>query len=223
MAGPAPLGELYKATWSGTLGTSEEFVYSRWCTAGVATPEADVATTLSGSVTAMLATAVTAGPVPTLATAWPSHVAWTQLKVSHWDMATDKLVAGSSPAYVMLTDVASGATGSGMPFQCSLAVTTRSVLAGRRKYNRFYLPGPTVFTTDGQGSLQPSVADAIALWCHLDITSAAAAATPVAFVNWNPPGSTGRHAILDIYLGHRVDTIRRRRNELVEGRTVDTL
>jgi len=223
MAGPAPLGELYKATWSGTLGTSEEFVYSRWCTAGPATPEADVATTLLGSITAMLATTVISGPVPSLATAWPSHVAWTQLKISHWDQATNKLVAGSSPHYEPLTDVASGSTGAGMPFQCSLAVTTRSALAGRRKYNRFYLPGPQVFTTDGQGSLQSSVADAISLWLHFDITSAAVAATPVSFVNWNFGAPTERNRIVDTYLGHRIDTIRRRRDELVEGRTIDVL
>jgi hypothetical protein len=223
MSGPAPLSGLYKATWSGTIGTEEIFSYSSWWTAASTFIQEDIADVLSGDVTDMLGQAVTAGPIATLAQGFPEYVAWTQLKVAPWNPATDKLYSGETPAYRVLTDVGTGDETGGMPYQVALAMTTRSVVSGRRKYNRFYLPVVTHFCTDGHGVLQTTVADAFVLWRHLNITARAADTPSVHAVNYNPGLTPFAHAIEDIYLGRRLDTIRRRRNTAPEPRTIDAL
>lgn len=231
MATRPPGQYLFKASWSGTIGADEEFVYSRWVT-----NDLDDGATVSGDldtlVSVMFLYAVTgSSPVSTLGPSWPSHVAWTQLKVSPWDPATNKLKAGREPTYTILTDTPGGSTSSGLPYQCSVAVTTRSQVAGRRKYNRFYLPVQVQQITDGQGVLQPAVADSLAAYFGVEIeTTADDSAGGTTFVNFNPGTSNGvpthaagTWAIEDVYLGHRVDTIRRRRNQAPEGRSVQPI
>ena len=227
MSARPALANLMKVTWSGTIGTEEIFAYSRWATMSTDDPGA-AALILQDEITVMLAFGVTGGPVSTLTSAWPSHVAWTQLKVSPWDAALNKLKAGRTPSYIVLTDTATGSTGSGMPYQCAIGVTTRSVQAGRRKYNRFFLPCPVNNITDGHGVLQDSVATSIAQFFEVGIEDYADAHELV-FVNYNP-GTTpdlgaaaGCHEIQDVYLGKRIDTIRRRRNEAPEGRQINPI
>lgn len=231
MSSRPPQQFLFKATWSGTIGADEIFVYSRWVTNHL-DDEILVAADLSDLIGVMLDYAVTgSSPVATLGPSWPSHVAWTQLKVSPWDPATNKLKVGREPAYQILTDTPTGSTGSGMPYQCSVAVTTRSEVSGRRKYNRFYLPVQVNNITDGQGVLQPAVADAMAAYFSVEIsTTADDTSEHTTFVNFNPGTSNGNptwaagtHPITDVYLGHRVDTIRRRRNEAPEGRSIEPI
>lgn len=231
MATRAPRQFLFKASWSGTLGSDEIFVYSRWVTNDGDDAPA-VVSDLDTLVSVMFDFAVTgSSPVATLGPSWPSHVAWTQLKVSPWDPALNKLKAGREPAYAILTDTPTGSTGSGMPYQNSVAVTTRSTLAGRRKYNRFYLPVQVNNVTDGKGLLQPAVADAMAAYFAVEIeTTADDSATNTTFVNYNhgttngnPSEAAGCWPIEDVYLGHRVDTIRRRRNEAPEGRSIEPI
>ncbi len=218
-----PLALLWKATWSGTIGADEIFSYSRFVTTNTSTDESFI-DELADDVTAMLGQSVTGGPFLTLTSAFPSHVHWTQLKVSPWRADTNKWdPSRGDPRYVVLTDIPTGSTGSGMPYQIALAVTSRSTLAGRRKYNRFYLPTLVISATDGQGVLQSMVADAFAEWAALTITAGAAADDPVVYVNYNPGTTPTTHAIEDIYLGHRMDTIRRRRNQAPEGRTIATI
>jgi hypothetical protein len=101
-------------------------------------------------------------------------------------------------------------------------MTTRSAVAGRRKYNRFYLPTLTVQATDGHGLLGVEEANAFVLWLHLNITARAAQGHHAA--NFNPGfGTPPMHQILDIYLGRRLDIIRRRANKQPEPRVIDTL
>lgn len=223
MAAKTPRQFLFKASWSGTLGSDEIFVYSRWVTSAV-DDAALAAAAIHLDVTDMLGTAVVAGPAPTLSACFPSHVHWTQLKVSPWQPHDNKLIPGRGPALLVLTDVPTGSTGLGLPYQIATALTTRSQLPGRRKYNRFYLPPLVQSTTDGHGVLQASISSAFTSWLQLNITARDAAG--YTYVNYNPgtPGFDPAAAeatwpIVDIYNGHRLDTIRRRRNEAPEGRT----
>lgn len=223
MAAISPLSRLYKATWSGTIGSEEIFSYSSWWSHANSGEQEVVADALEDDVTDMLGTTVTLGPVATLAQAFPEYVIWTQLKVSPWDTATDKLIVGETPAYRILTDAGTGTETGGMTYQTALALTTRSTVAGRRKYNRQFLPTVMHLTTDGHGVLQTTVADALVLWRHLNITSRAAGSPSIVACNYNPGLLTPMHAIEDIYLGRRLDTQRRRRNQAPEPRTIDTL
>lgn len=221
MAGPDPRAGLYKLTYSGTIGADEIFAYSRWVTGdNINTPEVYIDDFL-GDVADMLATAVSGGGVPTLESAFPDTVVWDQLKLAPWDIAGNHLITGASPAYRTISENGNGGAGSGLPNQVALAMTTRSVLAGRRKYNRFYLPPLTIQATDGGGVLGAQEADAFVLWLHLNIT--ARDTTGEAFVNYNPGAATPVNRIIDIYLGRRMDIIRRRANHQPEIRVVDTL
>jgi hypothetical protein len=231
MAVRDPKQYLFKASWSGTLGADEIFVYSRWVT-NLLDVESGVIEDLDTLVSVMFDFAVTgSSPVATLGPSWPSHVAWTQLKVSPWDPILNKLKAGREPAYAILSDTPGGSTGSGMPYQNSVAVTTRSEIAGRRKYNRFYLPVMVNNVTDGQGLLQPAFADSLSAYFGVEIeTTADDAPNQSVFVNYNPgtdntipTWAAGCWPIQDVYLGHRVDTIRRRRNEAPEGRSITVI
>lgn len=224
MAAITPLTNLYKASWSGELGTDEIFTYSRWVSADLAADQENIADQLTDSATNMLAQAVTLGPIATLAQGFPDWVAWTELKVAPWNPSTDHLVTGQTPAYRTLTDVGTGTGTSGLPFQTALAMTTRCAVSGRRKYNRFYLPPLQILATDGQGNLDPDVAAAFALWWDLDVTSHAALSPSLVFCNYvrSVPGPW-LYPTIDLYLGHRIDTIRRRRNHAPEARTIDTL
>lgn len=222
----APQQYLFKCTWSGTLGTEEIFVYNRWATYAL-DDAGGVADAIESDVGVMRAQVVTSGPIPTLDTFWPSHVAWTQLKVSPWNPLTNHLKTGRTPELRVLTDTPSGSTGLGLPYQNAVAVTTRSALGGRKKYNRFYLPVPVVTVTDGKGLLQDSCANALAL-AIVDGIDANASASGVAYVNYNPGTPHGNpseaeccYGIVDVYLGKRVDTIERRRNQAVEHRVTE--
>lgn len=231
MASRTPQQYLFKASWSGTMGAEEIFVYSRWVTCSLDDAPA-VADDLENLVGVMFDYAVSgSSPISTLGPGWPSHVAWTQLKISPWDSATNKLKVGRTPEYRILTDTPGGSTGSGMPYQCAVAVTTRSIEGGRRKYNRFYLPVMVNNVTDGQGLLQPAVADALAAYFSVEIsTTADDSINGSVFVNFNPGTNNGvptwaggTWGIEDVYLGHRVDTIRRRRNHAAEMRSIEPI
>jgi hypothetical protein len=219
MAGPTPQSDLYKVTFSGTIGSSEIFTYSQWTTYLLPGSQETVIDNYTGDVADLLGTTVTGGGVPTLAQAFPDYVHWTELKCSPWDLTTDKLVAGQTPAYRTLAEVGTGATTSGLPNQCALAITTRSGASGRTKYNRFYLPPLTINATDGNGVLGAQEADAFVLWRHLNVTSHAAAGDSQ--VNYGPVG--GIRTLVDIYLGRRLDIIRRRANKQPEVRVIDVL
>jgi hypothetical protein len=221
MTGPGALSDLYKVTFSGTLGTDEQFAYSRWTTSATPDDQESVIDNYLGDVADMLATTVAAGPVATLENAFPDWVAWTQIKVAPWDTTTDKLKAGQTPAYRTISENGNGTTSSGMPYQVALAMTTRSAAPGRRKYNRFYLPPLVAQASVGKGLLDPDVADAFVLWLHLNITSHSAAGDNI--VNYNPHYAGATHPIVDIYLGRRLDIIRRRANKEAEPRVVDAL
>lgn len=228
MALRPPQQFLFKATWSGTIGTEEIFAYSRWIT-----HESDVETSvrdaLADEIDVMLAFPVTLGPIPTLESAFPDYVTWTQLKVSPWNPVTNKLKVGREPAYLILDANGNGSAGGGLPYQNALAVTTRSHEVGRRRYNRFYLPTMEQLITDGHGNLQSMVATSFAQWAEVGIENRADA-DGVVYVNYNPGQDNGNPSeaagcfpIVDVYLGHRLDTIRRRRNQAPEGRTIQPI
>jgi hypothetical protein len=214
-----PADHLYKATWSGTLGTPEIFVYSRWMTSDETDQEV-VIDGLTGSIGGLFATSVAGGPFLSLESFWPSHVAWTQLKVSPWDKLNNRLTIGQTPAYRTLTDTPTGSTGNGLPYQCAIAITTRSTLAHKRKYNRWYLPSPTVIGTDGQGHIVDEVASALGNAYHGEYGVLTTGSPFIVPCNYNPGQAPYTFAIEDFYVGQRVDTIRRRRDEAPEGRFI---
>lgn len=212
-----PFTHLYKATFSGTLPGSEIFAHSQHFDSESADSEY-VADNLSSHVTNMLSTAVTSGPVSTLASAFPDTVAWTRLHVEPIT-TTGALLPGGVSADRALTDVGTGNPSFGLPFQCSHCITLRNSTIGRRSKNRFYLPPYVVTVTNGAGLVAPSISVALGAWLANQQTALESLSPAISMINISPAGALATD-LIDSYIGNVIDTQRRRRNALTEVRTI---
>jgi hypothetical protein len=217
-------GKMYKAVWSGTLGSPEEiFSYSRhYGSDADLIDTAYVADALVDDVAALLEESVLgSSPFGTVAGAFPSHVAWTLLKVYKVDAATGANLS-IVPEERVLTDVGSGATGLGLPYQDAHAVTWRSALRGVRERNRHYFPPYCSNATNGKGRVITPLIEALGTHFHLTQTSYRALEQAFELVVYSPRDAANK-TVIDTYIGDVIDTIRRRRNKLVEARTIHSM
>lgn len=212
--------QLFRTTWSGTLGDGpdEIFSYSRWVVTGDTLHAADVAAALANDVTDMLAESSTAGPFTTIGQSFPTNVQWTNLAVWAYDEVTGVWDPDQPRVDQPLTDHGAGSGLPGLPFQCSMAVTLRTSARGRRERNRFYLPPMLAAATDGKSMWLPQLVDDIQT--QLNFSQTAHITTDLmAFAIYSPADHRAKK-IDTYYTGSVVDTIRRRRNRLVESRHV---
>lgn len=149
-------------------------------------------------------------------TAVRSHVS-TKVKSSElrfYDVPANPGTPMGDPVHVEPIDLLGTATGSTLPPQCSISVTLKTSV--RKRWGRFYLPGPTTtdMTTEGrlQGAVQNSLATAAAGLTFRGGTGAAV----VVFsrVHWNHQDPT-EIQVDDIY-----DIIRRRRYSKANYRAI---
>jgi hypothetical protein len=211
--------DMIKATWSGTLGATEEEIFShhRVCYALAGVELADVLTTIGGDITNLLAEATTGStPFSNIGQIFPTTVAWTQLKVVKINKLTGEDV-GDSLAMV-LTDVGLGASGQGLPYQDALAVTVQAAAPDRKRRNRWYLPPFVSTATDGHGRVLGTLVDDIQTQLRFQHLANAIAATPVTYCTRSQ--DFGGFEIDRFYTGDVMDTIRRRRNKLPEVRHI---
>lgn len=216
-------GNWFRVVWSGTMDPSAEeiFAYSRCCSTLDTFGPDNVADELQHDVTNMLAESTTGTtPFSNLGQVWPTHVKWTQLKVSEIDHITGALVG--EPSYRILTDAGRGASSQGLPYQCSLAVTSQAAPPDRKRRNRFYLPPMVSTATNGHGRLLPTLIDDILTQIALAALAHETGALGLRWFIKTSSGLTGGFAIDRYYTGDVVDTIRRRRNKLPEVRHVHT-
>lgn len=206
----------YACVFSGTL-TGEIFAHKQHVASTSADPEY-VADQMSSHVTNLLATAVTSGPVATMAAAFADWVSWTLLRVEPIT-TTGSLLPGGISATRSLTDVGTGNGSLGMPYQCTHSITTRSSGTGRRNKNRFYLPPYVVGVTNGKGIVAAPVCVAIGAWLANQQTALNSLSPEVELINISPADAAAKD-IVDSYIGNVIDTQRRRRNALTEARTV---
>lgn len=209
----------YRVTWSGIMNPSAEeiFAYSRYAAALDTTTVDDVADELQNDVTNMLAESTTGStPFSNLGQIWPTHVQWTQLKVSAINHLTGALLG--EPAYRVLTDAGLGATGQGLPYQCSLAITTEAAPPDRKRRNRFYLPPMVSTATDGHGRVLGTLIDDILTQLGLDNLAHSVGDLGLHWFVKTSAVSGGGFQADRYHVGDVTDTIRRRRNKLPETR-----
>lgn len=213
--------KLYKATWSGTLGAGDEEIFSfqRWVAAGDAATTATVAAALSSDITDLLAESTTGdSDAETIAGYWTTDVAWTNLAVWSYDEVTGLWNPDEERVDVPLTDAGVSSGVPGLPYQCAMAVTTRTAARGRRERNRFYLPPMAAFTTNGHSQWVGTVIDDIQTQLKFQ-QNAHVTDDELAFCVYSPADHLAKK-VDNYYTGSVVDTIRRRRNRLVETRHV---
>jgi hypothetical protein len=212
---------LIKLVWSGTLGATEDeiFSYSRW--AAIETPEdlEGVMDIAANDVTDLLAESTTGGVTySTLGQAFPDTVAWTLLKGYVYDEATG-LNLSVDPAVRVLTDTGEATGVQTLTNQDALAVTTQAFPRGPSSYNRFYLPTMIANVQESPGLVRGATIDDIQTQLKFANTAHKAEATPN---SWEyGVYSTALHTMREIdryWTGNVMDTIRKRRNKLVETR-----
>lgn len=212
-----PLAHFYKATFSGTLDGNEIFAHSQHFSSDSALASY-VAGNLSSHITNLLATAVVAGPVATMAAAFADWVSWEKLHVE--PIGTDgKLLPGGLSFDLALTDVGTGNGSLGLPYQCSHAVTLRNATIGRRNKNRFYLPPYVTGATNGKGIIGSPICTALGSWLSNQNTALQSLSPAISMVNLSVAGAAFTD-VIDAYIGNVVDTQRRRRNHIPEVRTI---
>lgn len=217
-----PSNHIFRVSWSGTqAGGPEIFVYDQHVAGTGAASTEDVAEAIVSHVGLFLdAPVVGSSFATTVRDMFPPDVHWTSLKVAEIDPTTNKYKAGTFPFVEPLDESGNTSGFVGLALPDTLAVTTRSGLVGRRIYNRFYLPRFTAASTNGEGRVQAAGVTAVIgglqageadLEIKLDTT--------YHYCNFSPADHTDK-VIVDYYVGDVLDTQRRRRNQLVEVRTI---
>lgn len=212
--------DLILLVWSGTLGASEDEIFSYHRYAGLES-YSDLETVMDSAandVTDLLAeTATGAVPFETLAGAFADTVAWTLLKGYQVDEATGLIT--SEPSMRVLTDVGVTSGVKPLPNQDSLAITTRKLPRGRSSFNRFYLPPMISSVMTADGHVIGETIDDIQTQLKFANTAHKAEGASWEYGVYSPSQHT-MQVIESYYTGDVMDTQRRRRNKLVEARHV---
>lgn len=143
---------------------------------------------------------------------------WTHVKVSAVD--TTGHTPRESSIYTFGTPLAGTGSGSALPPQVALAVSTRANLVGRRGRGRIYLPAVTsgILATDGTANTTQTNAIRGYFKTLLDALQALPGLTqfmPILFVGSNDSATVVRP--VELRTGNRLDTIQSRRRQVVES------
>lgn len=181
----------------------------------------DIADGMATHITEMLAAPITGGLFSTLAGLWPNGVQWTRLTARALNVATGAIIL--DPEYRELTDAGTGGTGAAdsMPNQIAWCITLRRGSFGRRNRNRWYLP-PIVVSARGStpSRIGSAYVTAMADWLPNEQTRLAGTASGMQLCVYSPTAHDANVAT-DCFIGDTLDTIRRRRNRIVEARTTE--
>lgn len=194
---------LYEITFSCSLPSGEEAVFTHWIQADAdadALSAADVyATSLAGDTafTGLFGTGVVMGPA----------------KVAKTNMATGVVIS----TQVATVQVAGTATVGNLPPQCSIVVSLRTAFASRSDRGRYYLPAISSDQLTPAGRLSSTPQNAI-------LSAVVAAHSAEILVGAGCPlvvysrKNRAVEPVVSIDVGDVIDTQRRRRDKLVESR-----
>lgn len=209
---------IYHAVWSGTLGSTDEeiFSYHRMIASLTADDPEAIADEIEGDVTNMLAESTTGStPFSNLGQVFPTTVTWDLLKVYVFNATANENVG--EPVQRPLTDAGLGASGQGLPYQDSLAISFCHLPATNKTRNRFYLPPFVSTATDGHSRVLGTLIDDFQTQLNFDQNAHLVSAVNCQYVVYSP--ALGDVFTLDRWMtGDIMDTIRRRRNKLPETR-----
>lgn len=210
---------LYKLVWSGTLDAAgvEVFSYSRHAALANLTGEDDFMDDAALDVASLLAESTTGStPFSTLAQIFPESVSWTLLKGYSISLATGENLS-AEPLVRELADAGTSAA-QRLTNQDALAITTQAApVASKRKTNRFYLPTMVTGVLEDDGHVTGTLIDDIQTQLDLANTAHIAATGSWQYCIHSPKAHT-IDAIARYHSGDVMDTIRRRRNKLIEAR-----
>lgn len=215
ISGHSTLGLL---VWSGILGPTEDEIFSYKRHVGMVDPtdlEA-VMDSAANDVTDLLAESTTGGvSFATIGEAFPAHVQWTLLKGYIIDEATGANLS-LEPSVRVLTDVGASFAKS-LPNQDALAITTQMFPRGRRSMNRFYLPPMVDAVLAPSGHVIGTFVDDLQTALKLANTAHKVEDPSWEYGVYSEAGHN-MQAIDRYHSGDVMDTIRRRRNKLIEAR-----
>lgn len=204
--------------WSGHLGASEEEIFSYHRYIGIVNPVdlPEVMDSAANDVTDLLAESTTGSvPFSNIGQTFPTTVTWDLLKGYIVDEPTGAIL--TEPEQRVLTDAGLGAASQALPYQDALAITTQMFPHNRTSRNRFYLPPMTSLVMVGNSEVYGTLIDDIQTQLKFANTAHKAESPSWEYGVYSPTAHT-MQAIDRYYTGNIMDTIRRRRNKLVETR-----
>lgn len=205
--------------WSGTLGSLEDeiFSYKRHIAMTSPTDLEAVMDSAANDVTDLLIESTTGGVAfSTIGQAFPTTVQWTLLKGYIIDEATGANLS-VEPAIRVLTDSGSGTGVPALTHQDALAITTQKTPRDKRSRNRFYLPTMIAAVLGDDGHVRGTFVDDIQTQLKFANTAHKIEDPSWEYCVYSPTEHV--YDVIDRYFsGDVMDTIRRRRNKLVESR-----
>lgn len=209
---------LFRLTWSGLLGPGDDEIFS-YTRHAIGDPFSDIGTVADSAatdVTDFLAESTTGSvSFTTIGQAFPTSTKWTMLKVYSVDEATG--VLADDPAVRTLTDHGLGTGVPNLTHQDAFCVTLQTSERNRQSRNRFYLPTMIAAVLADSGHVRPTFVDDIQTQLKLANTAHLAEDPSWQYCVYSPSLHLASLA-QRWYSGDVMDTIRRRRNKLVEAR-----
>lgn len=209
---------LYRLTWSGLLGPADDeiFSYTRHAVGDAFTSQETVADAAANDVTDFLAESTTGGVAfTTIGQAFPTSTKWTMLKVYTVTEATG--ATPFDPSVRVLTDHGSGTGVPVLTHQDAFCVTLQTAFRDRQSRNRFYLPTMIAAVLADSGHVRGTFVDDMQTQLKFSNTAHLAESPSWQYCVYSPAVHSASVA-QRWYSGDVMDTIRRRRNKLVEAR-----
>jgi hypothetical protein len=199
----------WRYSYLGNLPSGEVFSYGFYVEDGGAATITQMLTTASSGLTALLTT--TSG----FQAYWNTTLKWSAINV---DLVSglDGSIIDSDQAAVSLTG--NTAASNPLPPQVAVCVTLRSATMSARGRGRFYLPAPAAGALAGTGRILPAAVTALKVSLNAMWTALGGASQPVLPQVFSKVSSTF-HQGTTYDVGDVFDTMRSRRNKLVESRT----
>lgn len=210
--------KLYRLTWSGLLGPADDeiFSYTRHAVGDPFSDDETIADSAATDVTDFLAESTTGGVAfTTIGQAFPTSTKWTMLKVYNVTEAT-----GDTPDDPVVRVLSDHGAGTGVPVlthQDALCITIQTSARDRQSRNRFYLPTMVAGVLADSGHVRGTFIDDIQTQLKFAQDAHLAEDVSWQYCVYSP----SEHVASNIqrwYSGDVMDTIRRRRNKLVENR-----
>lgn len=199
---------LWKITYGGNMPGGDVFQHGCYMTTDDAVGIASVLTNGVSALTALLTTAGGMQATFTIPTVWAS--------------VTTELIAPLDGS-VLAVDVASVSragtnVNNPLPGNCAVCVTFRTATTTRSGRGRWYLPCPAVDALTTLGRLNSTTTGRIAVSMNAFWTALQAGLTAADAVVYSK-ATASTHTITSWDVGDVVDTMRSRRNKLVESRS----
>lgn len=199
---------LWRMSFLGAVPSGEVFSHSVHANGSGSEVIADVLTTGSQALTALLTTA------SGIQGQYTNTTVWQAIKAEEVDPTTGEIIDSDQ---LSVSRAGTNTTISPLPPSVAVCVTLRSLVQSRRGRGRFYLPPPHTGAVSTAGRIGSSTMTAYVTSLNAFLAAFAAGPAPLNLCVYSRL-DVATHEITSWDVGDVFDSMRSRRNKLVEGR-----